>query len=88
MPLTPLQRDLEAAVITVARLVRDGVRVLGVNVDGDDNSIPTVRIAADDADRLAMPASHYEDLGAEHLLGTTAGRVMVIWTIPRVEAIN
>lgn len=86
--LTPLQRSIEDVAVLVAQLVRDKVQVLGVTVDADPDSLPTVRISPDDAERLGIDASHYEDLGTEHLIGVQRGPALVIWTIPRVEPIN
>ncbi|MGL4650001.1 MAG: hypothetical protein ACRC1H_11375, partial [Caldilineaceae bacterium] len=86
--LTPLQAAIEEVAVLVAQLRRDGVRVLGVQVDADDDSSPTVRISADDAERLDMSATYYAEVGAEHVLGVERGNALVIWSIPRVEPIN
>ena len=86
--LTPLQMALEEVAVIVAQLVRDKVRVLGVQIDIDDDSSPTVRISADDAERLDLAATYYAELGADHCMGVERGRALVVWTIPRVEPIN
>jgi hypothetical protein len=86
--LTPLQSAIEEVAVLVAQLRRDGVNALGVQIDVDDDSSPTVRIAADDAERLSLAATYYAELGADHCLGVERGRALVVWTIPRVEPIN